>query len=714
MELLSNGWNIFLIVLGFGLLIFVHELGHFVAARWARIRCESFAIGMGPVVLAYRAGVGCLLGSTDAACRAKFGKSALEMSKAELQANGVGETEYSLRALPLGGFVRMLGQDDMNPGETSTQAGSYQQTPIWKRMIVVSAGVVSNALCAVALFVVAFMAGVEFDAPVVGATITGSPAATAQATNAEQASVTTPGIQPGDTIVSIDGSPTLTFADIQIAGAMNRSGSSLDVVVSRPGVPTPLTFNLEPKFEPKLGLQEIGIVPCRTTTIMVGRPSELVAIEMLLEGAGVSPKVVPPGSTLVALNGAPVHASFQLNRAAEQSGGSPMNAEWRLPNGSTATTQLHPNAEYQALYSANGSAAQGANQSLRTVTWGLVGLTPLAQITGVSPDSPNAALLHAGDIITRVQDLVAPTPSAVQEAIKNHPGGQSITLHVLRSGAPHEVVARRDQGGKLGITLGDAWNEPLIGKPVNELGPPANQKGAARPSAVAALDLLPLSRITSVAGTPVTNWLDMRSALQLATAQGARTGEPTSITLEWLMPTQGKDPASGTIVVQAQDAEALQKLSWASPINDMLFEPLNVTLQANGNPITAAAMGFRQTGKMITMTYLTLDRLARGSVGVEQLRGPVGIVHLGSRVADRGFMYLLFFLAAISVNLAVINFLPLPIVDGGLFLYLVYERVTGKPPSQAFQSGAIAVGLCLIGGIFLFTFYQDVMRLVTG
>jgi regulator of sigma E protease len=714
MELLSNGWNIFLIVLGFGLLIFVHELGHFVAARWARIRCESFAIGMGPVVLAYRAGVGWHLGSTDAACRAKFGTSALEMSKAELTANGVGETEYSLRALPLGGFVRMLGQDDMNPGETSTQVGSYQQTPIWKRMIVVSAGVVSNVLCAVALFVVAFMAGVQFDAPVVGATLPGSPAATAVASNAAQGGVTTPGIQPGDTVVSIDGSPTLTFADIQIAGAMNRKGSSLDVVVTRPNVPTPLSFTLEPKFEPKLGLQEIGIVPSRTTTLMVGRPSEMPAIDALLESAGISPKVVPPGSTLVALNGEPVHASFQLAHAATASDGHPMQAQWRLPNGSSATTQILPLAEYQALYSASGSVTQDAEPVLRTVTSGLLGLTPLTKITGVSSDSPNAGRLQRGDIIVRVEDLVAPTPSVVQDAIKNHQGGDSIALQILRSGAPLEVVARRGDGGRLGITLGDAWSEPVIGKPVKELGPPANQKGPARPSSVAALDLLPLSRITKVGNTPISNWLEMRAALQVATAEGARLDQPTSVKLEWLMPTPGKDPASGTMVVHAQDARALQQLSWQSPINDMLFEPLNVTLQADGNPITAAAMGFRQTGKMITMTYLTLDRLVRGSVGVEQLRGPVGIVHLGSRVADRGMMYLLFFLAAISVNLAVINFLPLPIVDGGLFLYLVYERLTGKPPSQAFQSGAIAVGLFLIGGIFLFTFYQDVMRLVTG
>jgi regulator of sigma E protease len=145
-----------------------------------------------------------------------------------------------------------------------------------------------------------------------------------------------------------------------------------------------------------------------------------------------------------------------------------------------------------------------------------------------------------------------------------------------------------------------------------------------------------------------------------------------------------------------------------------IFDPLMTRLTANGNPITAVRMGFHQTKTMVVMTYLTLDRIFRGSVGVEQLRGPVGIVHLGSRVVDRGAMYLVFFLAMISVNLAVLNFLPLPIVDGGLFLYLIYEHITGRAPSLKFQNAATMVGLLLLGSLFLFTFYNDVMRLFTG
>ena len=86
-------------------------------------------------------------------------------------------------------------------------------------------------------------------------------------------------------------------------------------------------------------------------------------------------------------------------------------------------------------------------------------------------------------------------------------------------------------------------------------------------------------------------------------------------------------------------------------------------------------------------------------------------IHIGVNIVDRGFIYMLFFLGMISVNLAVINFLPLPIVDGGLFLFLIYEKLKGKPPSIAFQNASTIVGLFLIGTIFIVTFYNDVMRL---
>jgi regulator of sigma E protease len=170
-----------LILLGFGFLIFIHELGHFLAAKWAGIRADGFAIGMGPCVVSYRRGVGLVLGSADAVVVRTHGRRPIEMSDSERERLGLGETEYSLRALPLGGYVRMLGQEDGNPGATSEDSRSFGKAPIFRRGVVILAGIAANLALAVVLFLIAFLAGVRFPAPTIGGVATKSPAANAKA-----------------------------------------------------------------------------------------------------------------------------------------------------------------------------------------------------------------------------------------------------------------------------------------------------------------------------------------------------------------------------------------------------------------------------------------------------------------------------------------------------------------------------------------------------
>src|SRR5688572_15263041 len=233
MDFLSSGFNVVLIILGFGLLIFIHELGHFIAAKWAGIRTEAFAIGMGPVLLAWRKGIGLRIGSTardyERRVRGHIQASGTHIKEQQSvqpgslpQAEmyrigdklGLGETEYSLRILPIGGFVKMLGQEDANPNYVSNDPRSYTQCPVGKRMIVVSAGVIMNLLLAVILFIVAFMIGVRFEAPVVGDVSPTLPAGQAVPINGQALGVSAIGLQPGDRVTHIDGDPARTFADL--------------------------------------------------------------------------------------------------------------------------------------------------------------------------------------------------------------------------------------------------------------------------------------------------------------------------------------------------------------------------------------------------------------------------------------------------------------------------------------------------------------------
>src|SRR6185369_1567271 len=131
--------------------------------------------------------------------------------------------------------------------------------------------------------------------------------------------------------------------------------------------------------------------------------------------------------------------------------------------------------------------------------------------------------------------------------------------------------------------------------------------------------------------------------------------------------------------------------------------------EADG-PLQAAAWGVTETRDFILQFYLTLRRIFGGSVGADNLMGPIGIFTNGAKVAFRGWDWLTWFLSMISANLAVVNFLPIPIVDGGLFVFLLLEKSMGRPLSPRAQSIAQIVGLALILSVFLFVTYQDINR----
>jgi regulator of sigma E protease len=93
------------------------------------------------------------------------------------------------------------------------------------------------------------------------------------------------------------------------------------------------------------------------------------------------------------------------------------------------------------------------------------------------------------------------------------------------------------------------------------------------------------------------------------------------------------------------------------------------------------------------------------------MSGPLGIINLGGQIAQSSTVKFLFFLAMISANLAVINFLPLPIVDGGLMVFLLIEKIKGSPVSLRVQVATQMIGIFLIVSLFLLVTYNDAVRL---
>ena len=130
------------------------------------------------------------------------------------------------------------------------------------------------------------------------------------------------------------------------------------------------------------------------------------------------------------------------------------------------------------------------------------------------------------------------------------------------------------------------------------------------------------------------------------------------------------------------------------------------------NALDAIRIGMYKTYYFILQVYQIMDRMIFSrSIGVENMSGPLGIVSIGGRIARAGLVEFLFFLAILSANLAVINFLPLPIVDGGLMVFLIIEKIKGSPVSLRVQVATQLIGLFLLVGAFLFVTYNYALRL---
>ncbi|MFE0015816.1 RIP metalloprotease RseP [Mesorhizobium sp. NPDC059054] len=220
--------------------VFVHEMGHYLVGRWCGIGVRAFSVGFGPE----------LLGFTD-----RRG------------------TRWKLCAIPLGGYVKFVG--DMNvtssqPGEEdieklsdSERKVAFHTQPVWKRAATVFAGPLFNFLLTIAVFAVLFMTfGRSVLEPAVAEVRPGSPAAEA-------------GILPGDRFVSIDGAKVESFADVQrlVSG---RAGDAITFVMLRDGqdisvVATPQLSEQEDALGNKVKIAVIGV----TTNKEVGQPRHI-------------------------------------------------------------------------------------------------------------------------------------------------------------------------------------------------------------------------------------------------------------------------------------------------------------------------------------------------------------------------------------------------------------------------------------------------------
>lgn len=716
-----------LLVLGFGFLIFVHELGHFLVAKWVGIRCPQFAIGFGHAICSWRKGVGLRIGSTEP----EFRKRAAEQLKqdgveplgleeppkpkkgddspaaeprryytdeqifAATDKLGLSETEYRLNYLPLGGYVKMMGQEDIDPNAKSADPRAYNNKPIWARACVISAGVVMNIIFGALFLTAAFMMGVEFPSATVGYTAPEMPAATTYA-QGHDGDLRYLGLRTGDVITAVNGKPPEDFKDVVIATALGSRSEAVELTVQRRGSEAgkteTLTYVLTPERQ-KDGerLLSVGFDagPGVQVGYIQGQEGPVVDwITQRLEATPASERGGGNGIRFASANGVAIDSYSDLLGEFDRSNGYPVAVTLADPTEDGATLDIQLDADPTLVRYADGPAH-------------LLGLAPAGEITLVAGDSAAQDLgIQVGDIVVKLGDLEWPTATGEVAALLAETKSTPLEVVVLRDGEQVVLGDITPRKGKLGIVLEAAYGTPVVRELAD--GSPADQAlNAGDP-------FMPGTRISRINGEAVQDWRDIQRVLMAWSASENRSAE---LSVSYTVPVPGASEEVAVFAVSQEQADELLAAGWEPGYED--FFPLTemVMLKAD-NVGEAFIIGVDKTKDFIQQTYITLLRLLQGNVKLYNLRGPVGIVHVGTTVAQQGPPYLLFFLGLISVNLAVINFLPIPIVDGGHMVFLAIEKIKGSPPSPQVQTAALYMGLAVIGFVFLATLFYDVTRLI--
>jgi len=372
---------------------------------------------------------------------------------------------------------------------------------------------------------------------------------------------------------------------------------------------------------------------------------------------------------------------YKLDEAVQASNGNPVHVTVTSAEGKTRQIDIHPH--FLHLF---------GNELLN-----FAGMLPRPAIEMILNNSPARSKLMPGDAIigvaTGTEAIQNPTARELTDWLtKAGASSKSVDITVLRDG---KVVTVKEINPNIAIKPGNRWG---IGIYLTHDDQHAVVAGTQDKSPARQADIPDGATILAVNGHAVTSWSDVRREMM---ATKANESFPVKFK------TMGGEDKTVNLSLSSDNLLALADLRYGQGLPlEMLMEDRKTT-----NPAEAARWGVIETRDLVLQFYLTLRKMVVGQLPVSSAMGPVGMVAAGTQLAHRGYDWLIWFLSLISANLAVVNFLPIPIVDGGLFLFLILEKLKGSPLSPRAQSIAQVVGLALLLGVFLLVTYQDINRL---
>ncbi|WP_169391986.1 MULTISPECIES: RIP metalloprotease RseP [Psychrobacter] len=333
-------------------------------------------------------------------------------------------------------------------------------------------------------------------------------------------------------------------------------------------------------------------------------------------------------------------------------------------------------------------------------------LTPSEQLATkigeVLPNSPAAAAkLPVGDKIIAIDGHEVATWEAINYRLADKMGETTkvnVTLQPDNSNATtYPVAINRFMQEKDGVDALTSFGmlpwQPKIAPVVGQLAP----DGAAIRQGLKVGDTL-----TAINGTPITDWLSATRIIRdnpevLLNIQVLRDNQPLDLQI---MP-QGKKDNLGNVYGQIG--------AMAAETDIVIPDAYKTTVQYGAGE--ALVQSFAKTEQLAVMTLSSMGKMLSGMIGLENLSGPITIAKVAKQSFDISWEMVLSTAALISLSLAVLNLLPIPVLDGGHLVYYVIELIRGKPLSESVQMVGLNIGLLLLAGFMVLAIGNDISRL---
>lgn len=537
-------------VLLVGVLIFVHEFGHFLFAKLFNVKVHMFSLGFGPRALAFRRK----------------------------------ETEYCVSIIPLGGYVKMLGEDPNDEIRPEDQGRAFHQKPLWQRYIIVGAGPAFNLIFPIFIYLVVFAWHTKETPALVGSAVPGRPAAAA-------------GLKPGDKIVAIEGDEVRYWRDLGSTLA-DRAGESLRFSIERDGK----------RFDRY-------ITPYRAVVRnALGFPVEVGRI-------GIS-------------------AAYRLAQIGISDTQSPA-ARAGLKTGDLIT-------------SINGRAIDGWHSLERT----------LGRNRG---ESLRISFLRPTESVSELFDL-----------------------HLLKPQAAVVDPERVENGGKTRYEIGIFSAEMFVSRLVKDS--PAEKIG-----------IVPGDRLVKFDGKSVSSWIQIIETMQ---------AEPDKEHQVSWVPV-GKEETSATFKLRKKtslDDYRNERTEYIFGADQRLLIQQIAPVEIKNRFSYALGRSVSETGRVIAGMTQALIYLFKGDIPSDSVGSVIMLAHAAKTAAQKGWDHFLAMMALISINLGILNLLPIPVLDGGHIMFFTIEAINRRPLSLRSREIASYVGLILLLSLMVFAFKNDVVR----